>query len=118
MRVTAALSQSNQLLDCDETATVPADKIEPGELVFRVVDNLPNVGLAARDLLIVEPRPHGRAATGEFVIATLGDRTFIGRWWAKHGSRAVLGNDFHVLVEAPELQVLFAVTLIARDETR
>ena len=84
--------------------------------MFRVANDLPHLGLAARDLLIVEQR--GNAATGELVIARLHERVFIGRWWAKRGSRALLDSAFHVIVEAPELVVFGAVTLIARDETR
>jgi hypothetical protein len=83
--------------------------------VFRIAGNLPDLGLADRDLLIVERRPDGKAATGEFVITTLQERAFLGRWWAKHGDRMVLDNDFRSVVQAPELQVLGAVTLIVRE---
>jgi len=70
----------------------------------------------AGDLLVVEPRSH--AATGELVIATLENCAFIGRWWAKHGRRALLDGDFQAIAEAPELRVLGAITLVLRDETR
>lgn len=105
------------LIETDECAIVPADKIGPEELVFRVAGDIPDVGLADRDLLIVEPRANGDAATGEFVIATLGNDAFIGRYWKKHGARSLLDGAFHVIAQGPALRVLGAVTLILRDET-
>ena len=83
--------------------------------MFRVAGDFLSLGLADRDLLIVERRPDGNAATGEFVITTLHERAFLGRWWAKHGDRMVLDNDFRSVVEGPVLQVLGAVTLIVRE---
>jgi hypothetical protein len=106
------------LTACNEQVTIPADKIEPSDIVFRLGDDVSDLGLAARDLLVIEPRAKGRAATGELVIASLHERTFIGRWWAKHGRRALLDDEFRTIVEVPELLVLGAVTLVARDETR
>jgi SOS-response transcriptional repressor LexA len=105
------------LIATSERATIPADKISPGELVFRIAGDMLEVGLADRDLLIVEPRASGDAATGEFVIATLGHDAFIGRYWKKHGARSVLDDAFHVIAQGPALRVLGAVTLILRDET-
>jgi SOS-response transcriptional repressor LexA len=84
-------------------------------LVFRLGSDLLDAGLAAGDLLIVEPRSH--AATGEFVIATIGGRAFIGRWWTKHGARSLLDGTFHVIAQDPALRMLGAVTLIIRNET-
>jgi len=82
--------------------------------VFRVAGDWPSVGLADRDLLIVERRTN-TAATGEVVIATQQGRAFIGRWWAKHGVRALMDNEFETIVQAAELVVLGAVTLIVRE---
>ena len=113
VRVTGVVAQGNAIGPSKETVTIPADRIETGEVVFRVAGDF--LGLADRDLLIVEPRPDGNAATGEFVIATLHERAYLGRWWAKHGDRMVLDNDFRAVVQAPELQVLGAVTLIVRE---
>ena len=114
VRVTGVVAQGSAIGASQETVTIPADRIETGELVFRVAGDF--LGLADRDLLIVERRPGGNAATGEFVIATLHERAFLGRWWAKHGDRMVLDNDFHSVAQAPELQVLGAVTLVVREE--
>lgn len=105
------------LIEKDESAILPTDKIGPGEVVFRVAGDMPDVGLADRDLLIVEPRANGAAATGEFVIATLGDNAFIGRYWNKHGARSLLDGAFHVIAQNPALRVLGAVTLVLRGET-
>jgi len=96
---------------------LPAERIDVGEIVFRVAGDMPDVGLADRDLLIVEPRANGGAATGEFVIATLGHDAFIGRYWKKHGARSLLDDAFRAIAQGPELRVLGAVTLILRDET-
>jgi hypothetical protein len=106
------------LADSNETVTLPADKIELGEIVLRVADDVWTLDLLAGDLLIVARRANGRVATGEFVVATLHNLTFVGRWWGKHGARALLDDEFHLIANAPELRVFGAVTLIARAETR
>lgn len=115
VQATGTFSQGAPLTETSERTTIPVNTISPGELLFRVVGDMPDVGLADRDLLIVEPRAD--AATGEFVIATLGQVAFIGRYWKKHGARSLLDGAFHVIAESPDLRVLGAVTLILRDET-
>jgi hypothetical protein len=112
------LSQGMPLTQCEEQVTLPAERIEREEIVLRVAHDIWNLDVLAGDLLIVARRANGRAATGEFIVATLHDLTFVGRWWGKHGSRALLDDEFHVIVNAPELRVFGAVTLIARAETR
>jgi hypothetical protein len=116
-RVKCLFSHGEPLAACDDRITIPAERIEVGEIVFRVAGAIPDVGLAAGDLLIVEPRANGGAATGEFVIATLGHDAFIGRYWKKHGARSLLDDAFHVIAQGSALRVLGAVTLILRDET-
>jgi SOS-response transcriptional repressor LexA len=108
------LSQGKPLAGSEERVTIPGDRIDHGEVVFRVAGDLVSLGLADRDLLIVEHRTN-TAATGEVVIATLEGRAFLGRWWAKHGLRALMDNEFETIVQAAELVVLGAVTLIARE---
>lgn len=93
------------------------DRIDAGEIVLRIAGNLPDVALADRNLLIVEPRANGGAATGEFIIATLGQRVFVGRFWKKHGARSLLDDASQVIAQGSELRVLGAVTLIVRGET-
>jgi len=85
--------------------------------VFRIAGDVPEVGLADRDLLIVELRANGDAATGEFIIATLDHCVFVGRYWKKHGAHSLLDDAAQVIVQGPELRVLGAVTLILRAET-
>lgn len=75
---------------------------------------MPDLALAMGDLLIVEPREH--ASTGELVLATVQERAFLGRWWTKHGTRKLLDSACEVIADTPELLVIGAVTLIARDE--
>lgn len=116
IQATGILTQGTPLTETSERTTIPADKISPGELVFRIAGDMPEVALADRDLLIVEPRTNGNAATGEFVIATLGHDAFIGRYWKKHGARSLLDDAFNVIAQGPALRVLGAVTLILRDE--
>lgn len=111
------VSQGTPPSESDERITIPADKIDPGEFVFRIAGDVPQLALADRDLLIVEPRRHGEAATGEFVIATIAQRVFVGRFWTKHGARALLDDAFEVIAQGPEFRVLGAVTLILRRET-
>lgn len=117
VQTTGIFSQGEPLTETSERTTIPANKISPGELVFRVAGDMPDVGLADRDFLIVEPRANGDAATGEFVIATLGNDAFIGRYWKKQGARSLLDDAFHVIAKGPALRVLGAVTLILRNET-
>ena len=114
--VIGTLAQDMPIGACDDLVTLPRDRIEKHEIVYRVAGDLAEVALADRDLLIIEPR--SAAATGEFVIATLHGRAFIGRWWTKRGARSLLDNEFRTIVQGPELAVLGAVTLIARDESR
>jgi len=115
VQATGIFSQGAPLTETSERTIIPADKISDGELVFRVAGDMPDVGLADRDFLIVEPRANGDAATGEFVIATLGNDAFIGRFWKKHGARSLLDDAFHVITQGPALRVLGAVTLILRE---
>jgi SOS-response transcriptional repressor LexA len=115
VRVIGLLTQGMPVGACDDHVTLPGDRIEKHEIAYRVAGDLAEVGLADRDLLIIEPR--SAAATGEFVIATLHGRAFIGRWWTKRGARSLLDNEFRTIVQGPELAVLGAVTLIARYES-
>ena len=112
------VSQGTPITERDEQVTLPADKVDERDVVFRSGSDVPDLGLARHDLLIVEPRANGEAATGELVIALLHGRTFIGRWWTKHGRRAVLDGECRAIAETPALRVLGAVTLVARDEIR
>jgi len=117
VRVTGVLLQGTPLNESDEVCSVPAERIAAVEVIYQLAGDLPSDDLVAGDLLIVEPRPNGEAATGEFVIATVGADAFVGRYWKKHGARSLLDGAFHVIAQGPALRVLGAVTLILRGET-
>lgn len=114
VRIAGLLAQGEELRASVDHALLPAKLIEDGELLYRVTESLGE--LAPGDLLVVEPRP--RAATGELVIAMLHERAFLGRWWTKHGRRALLDGTGGAIVEHAALRVLGAVTLILRGENR
>jgi hypothetical protein len=98
-----------------ELLTIPADIIEEGEIVFRAArSDLQEFGIERGDLLIVEQRADGHAASAELVIARIGDRMFVGHWWGKHGRRAVMGDASSVVAEERGLQVVGSITAIVR----
>jgi SOS-response transcriptional repressor LexA len=98
-----------------EPLTISADVVEEGELVFRAArSDLQEFGIERDDLLIVEQRADGHAASGELVVATIGDCVFVGHWWIKRGRRAVMGDAYSVVAEERGLQVVGAITAIVR----
>lgn len=101
-----------------ETVRVPADQIDPCEYVLRVKGTkLRAFGIEAADLLIVEPRPDGRAATGELVLAQIDERAFVGRWWMKQGRRELMDAAMQPITADTRLRVVGAVTVIVRHDT-
>jgi SOS-response transcriptional repressor LexA len=100
-----------------EAADVPADQIDVHEYVLRVKGtSLRAFGIEPADLLIIEPRSDGRAATGELVLAQLGERVFLGRWWMKQGRRALMDATIQPMTEDADLRVIGAVTVIVRHD--
>lgn len=100
-----------------EAANVPADQIDAHEYVLRVKGtSLRAFGIEPADLLIIEPRPDGRAATGELVLGQLGARVFLGRWWMKRGRRALMDAAIQPITEDADLRVIGAVTVIVRHD--
>ena len=101
-----------------DTVLLPTWLIDEGEIVFRARGTeLEDQGIADGDLLIVELRPRGKAATGELVIGRIGDAVFVGRWWQKHGRKALLANglgEATVGRSARSLKVIAAVNQIVR----
>ena len=67
------------------------------------------------DLLIVEPRPRGRAASGELVIGRVGQTVFVGRWWQKHGRRALMSHGLGEVTVGRELRVVAAINQVVRQ---
>jgi len=102
-----------------ERLTIPADIIEEKEIVYRAArEDLQEFGIECGDLLVVEQRPDGHAASAELVVARIGDRVFVGHWWGKRGRRAVMGDASSVVAEERGLQVVGAITAIVRPTGR
>ena len=98
-----------------EQVAIPADKIDSGDVVFRVAAaNLRGFGIERDDILVVETRPEGHAATGELVLVTIETKAFIGRWWAKHGRRELLDEVLSLITDDPRLRLIGAVTVVMR----
>jgi SOS-response transcriptional repressor LexA len=95
---------------------VPPEMIEDDDLVLRVASHeLRELGIERGDLLIVERRADGRAATAELVVATLRDRAYVGRWWRKHDRRALLDHALVPVVEDEDLCVIGAIVVVMRE---
>lgn len=103
----------------EQTALVPLSLIEKGEIVFRFKGNhLEEHGFEDGDLLVVELRPRGKASTGEMVIGKIGDNLYVGRWWQKHGRRAVMGNNAEELASGTadkNIKVVAVINQIIRQ---
>lgn len=102
-----------------ELVRLPRSEIQAGEAVIRFRGKtLAREGIADRDLLIVEMRPSGNAATGELVIAIIAGSADIGRWWNKNSIRALRGRRTDTVsrrIGAHEPVLIFAaVTAIVR----
>ena len=101
-----------------ETAAIPASLIDKGEIVFRARgEKLRHEGIEDGDLLVVELRPKGRAASGELVIGKVGDDVFVGRWWQKNGRKALMSDGPSVVTTGGAkgaLKVVAAINAIIR----
>jgi transcriptional regulator with XRE-family HTH domain len=101
-----------------ERVALPKSVVEQGEIVFRARgDNLRDQGIEDGDLLVVEIRPRGRASSGELVIGRIGRIVFVGRWWQKHGQKALLSNGLSEVTvgrSARSLRVVAAINQIVR----
>jgi transcriptional regulator with XRE-family HTH domain len=101
-----------------ETVHLPASLMDQGEIVFRARgEALRDQGIEDGDLLIVELRPRGRAATGEVVIGRIGRAVFVGRWWQKHGQKALMSHGLAEVTlgrSARTLKVVAVVNSILR----
>lgn len=102
-----------------DTVRLPHSLMEEGEIVFRARgDGLRDQGINDGDLLIVELRPRGRASNGEIVIGRIGRNVFVGRWWQKHGQRALMSNGLAEVTtgrSARSLKVVAVVNQIVRQ---
>jgi transcriptional regulator with XRE-family HTH domain len=106
-----------------ETAHLPASVLEKGEVVFRARgDKMRDQGIEDGDLLIVELRQTGRAASGELVIGKVGELLYVGHWWQKHGHKAIMSDGPAELTTGGTskrtLKVLAAINAIVRPTTK
>lgn len=106
-----------------ETAYLPASVLEKGEVVFRARgDKMKDQGIEDGDLLIVELRQTGRAATGELVIGKVGELLYVGHWWQKHGHKAIMSDGPAELTTGgtskKTLKVLAAINAIVRPTAK
>jgi transcriptional regulator with XRE-family HTH domain len=117
---TAGEIRHGQAIDekAKEPIALPKSILEHGEIIFRARGNdMRDQGIDDGDLLVVELRPRGRAATGELVIGRIGRQVFVGRWWSKHGQKALMSNGLsEVTVGRSQraLKVVAAINQIVR----
>jgi SOS-response transcriptional repressor LexA len=101
-----------------EKIALPRSLIEEGEIVFRARgDGMRDQNISDGDLLVVELRTRGRAATGELVIGRIGQLVFVGRWWQKHGQKALMSNGLSEVTvgrATRSLKVVAAINQIIR----
>ncbi len=104
-----------------ETAPLPPSIVEKGEVVFRARgEKMRDQGIEDGDLLVVELRQTGRASTGELVIGKVGDLLYVGRWWQKHGQKAIMTDGPSEITTGGTskraLKVLAAINAIVRPK--
>jgi len=93
LAISADLKQGEPVRELTEgeTVAIPAPLIDKGEIVFRARgDELRDLGIEDGDLLVIELRTKGRAATGELVLGKVGEDVYVGRWWQKHGEKRLM----------------------------
>ena len=99
-----------------EKISLPKNLVDDGEIVFRFRgDGLGDLGIEDGDLLVVEKRPRGRAATGELVIGRIGKQVWIGRWWQKHGRKGLMSDGLSEVTTGRSLKVVAAINQIVRS---
>lgn len=96
-----------------ETVHVPRSLMDEREIVFRARgEGLGDQGIEDGDLLVVQLRQRGRAATGELVIGKIGDNCYVGRWWEKHGRKALMSDGLAEVTVGSAKRVLKVVAVI------
>src|SRR5436190_380344 len=114
VRIVGDVAQGAPLQSSKETVMLPAAILEAHEEVYRVADSsLAGSDLFAGDLLIVAPKK--KAETGELVLARLDAQLFVGRWWAKHGRRDLLGADGQTVI-ACGATIIGSINLVVRRQ--
>lgn len=117
---TAGVIRQGEPIDesAKETIVLPRNLVEEGEIVFRGRgEGMREQNVEDGDLLVVELRPRGRASNGELVIGKIGRIVFVGRWWQKHGQKALMSNGLAEVTvgrSARTLKVVAAINQIVR----
>jgi len=112
--VAGEVAQGAPLRSSKERVILPAAILEAQEEVYRVADSsLAGSDLFAGDLLIVAPKR--KAETGELVLARLDAQLFVGRWWAKHGRRDIVGDDGQTVI-VHGATVIGSINLVVRRQ--
>jgi HTH-type transcriptional regulator/antitoxin HipB len=104
-----------------ETSPLPSSVVGKGEVVFRARgEKMRDQGIEDGDLLVVELRQTGRAASGELVIGKVGELLYVGHWWQKHGQKAIMTDGPAELTTGGTskraLKVLAAINAIVRPK--
>jgi len=114
VRIVGDIGQGAPLQSSKETVMLPTAILEAHEEVYRVADSsLAGSDLFGGDLLIVAPRK--KAQTGELVLVRLDGQLFVGRWWAKHGRRDIVGDDGQTVI-VRGATVIGSINLIVRPQ--
>jgi len=96
-----------------ESVVVPASLVEKGEVVFRVHGpELRELGIEEGDLLVVQLRAKGRAASGELAIGRIGRDVYVGRWWQKHGRKSLVSDGLAEVTTGTSKRMVKVVAVI------
>ena len=105
-----------------ETVTLPSPLIEKGEIVLRVRgEQLREQGMLEGDLLVVQLRQKGRAASGELAIGKIGNDCFVGRWWEKHGRKSLVSDGMSEVTVGRSkrtLKVVAVINAVVREDEK
>ena len=101
-----------------EAVALPQALVDKGEIIFRARgSDMRDQGIEDGDLLVVELRPRGRAASGELVIGKIGRQVYVGRWWSKHGQKALMSDGLSEVTigrSVRSLKIVAAINQIVR----
>ena len=96
-----------------ESVAVSRDHMDDDDVVYRAsTRDLRGYGIEPGDILVVEPRPQGEAATAELVLTTLGDHAYVGRWWTKRGRRVLMDETLRLISDDVRLRSVGTITVI------
>jgi SOS-response transcriptional repressor LexA len=112
---TISQGEAIDTVSAGELVPLPAElMLDRGDQLFRAGSDIADLGIMAGDFLVVEPRKAGNARTGEAIIVIARGVALAGRWWRKHGRRALMDSQLSPIAEGKEMRVFGAITLILR----